>query len=377
MGAVLAVLEVAATIVLEAAKLVYFFLIIVPLSGGLIAVRDEMSDTVSPYMPTIAVKCDKTEYQDQLKGQKIDIKWWNRQTGEAWACWRGHEGNCGKMQGLWLYCWDWSASTVPDDVPKLGFEGMQTYTPNGTVFIKTPQGDGPVDATWLAPIAGDCKYWDEGWKWPKEAEHFEHTNVTALADMYREQEWMPPTKKIPNLGPHQPYKTVSRRDHEASKLEIDEHFSKLPRRAVSDAVEAFAADGAALLHRSLQQRSEKNEGRAGEDGTHEMLQRAFASILEAHANEPQTHSLWKRIVGAATGDSGAVPADTALDHLTDALIARSHDNDKERMETFTISGLFHAITNRAQRGKPIGEAEFRALARVWERVFKEENGARR
>lgn len=136
-------------------------------------------------------------------------------------------------------------------------------------------------------------------------------------------------------------------------------------------------DGAALLHRSIRQRSAKAVGQEGEDGTHEKLHRAIGTILEAHAREPQTHSFWKRVVGKMTGDFGALPADTAIDQLTDALMAGSHEHDKRRMETFVISSVFQAITDRAQRGDPIGEAEFRALARVWERVLQEDNGARR
>lgn len=144
MGAVLACLIPTALIIWEIPKLLYFFLILVPFSG-LLWRRDD-DPRISPYMPTIAFKCKTPEYQDEFKDQKIDIQWWNRQTGEAWACWRGHEGQCGMMQGLWLYCWDWSESGVPDDLPKLGFEGLQPYTPNGTVFIKTPKGNGPVHA---------------------------------------------------------------------------------------------------------------------------------------------------------------------------------------------------------------------------------------
>ncbi|KAK4546122.1 hypothetical protein LTR36_002259 [Oleoguttula mirabilis] len=378
MGAVLSVITAVAVFALEIVKLSYFFLIIVPLSGfGIGALRrDDLSSSVSPYMPTIAVKCDGTDYQDQLQGQKIDIQQWNRQTGEAWACWREHEGSCGMMRGLWLYCWDWSESGVPDDVPKLGFDGMDTYTPNGTLFIKTPNGDGPVNATWIAPIAGDCKYWDEGWKWPEHKEEWEHTNVTVVSDLYLGNEWMPPKKKIPNLGP-EPGSVVARRNVGRSDLSMDEHFSKLPRRGTGAALEAFAADGAALLHRSLQQRSDPAVSRESGDGTHQLLSRAFASIFEAHASEPQMRSFWKRLVGQMTGDSADVPADTVLDHLTDALVSRSHDHDKRRMETFAISGVFQAITDRAQRGESMGEAEFRAVARVWERVFNEDNGARR
>lgn len=230
--------------------------------------------------------------------------------------------------------------------------------------------------TWVAPLAGDCKYWDKNWKWREHKQEWEHTSVTNLTKSFYKEQWSPPTRKIPNLGPHQPGTVVSRRDIRHLDVQVENHFSKLPRRDTGSAVKSFATDGAALLHRSIQSRASRSEGEEN-SGTHQTLSRAFASILEAHASETDGTSLWKRMFSRITGGTAFVPADTVLDHLSDALIAGSHDDDKRRMETFAISGVFHAVTDRVKNGATVGEAEFRALARMWERVFGEEYGARR
>ena len=110
---------------------------------GLIVLRDEPTGSVNLYAPTLAAKFDTRLYGRQLEGQQMEMKWWDRHTGEAYVCWKDHPENCGTIYNLFLFCWDWRQSGVPGDIPRHGYSSMETYTPNGTVSMKMPLGDGP------------------------------------------------------------------------------------------------------------------------------------------------------------------------------------------------------------------------------------------
>ena len=241
---------------------------------------------------------------------------------------------------------------MPDDIPKHGFPGLEAYTPNGTLSMKSPLGEGPFSATWAAPIAGECKYWDQDWRFQKEK--WEHTDVQSLTSSFSRENWMPPVKKVPDLGPSQP---VSARD---VSLRIEEHFSKLPRRNDEQEVDRFAEEGAALLHSSL---SHPNAS----VGTHELLQRAFTSVLEAH--DASGGGLWKRLIKGSFA-----PIDEVLDSLSSALVTSAHDEDKGKLETYTISATVQAVAVRAKNGAA-GDGDFYATAKVWERIFGPDEAA--
>lgn len=130
----------------------YFFLIIVPISCfGLVRRDDDGASSgggvpgLNTFVPTIVALCPDKKYEPQLQGQAVELEWWNRTSGEARVCWKGHQDRCGRMHGLFLYCWDWSASGVPDAIPKVGFAGQDPYTPNGTISIRMPNGEGPLN----------------------------------------------------------------------------------------------------------------------------------------------------------------------------------------------------------------------------------------
>jgi len=213
--------------------------------------------------------------------------------------------------------------------------------------MKSPLGEGPISATWAAPIAGECKYWDKDWRFQKEK--WEHTDVQSLTSSFSEEQWMPPVKKVPDLAPSQP---VSSRHTRLRSVE--EHFSKLPRRNAMAEVEQYAEEGAVLLHRSLVQPN-------ASEGTHELLQRAFLSVFEAH--DASSGSLWKRWTRRTTAS-----ADQVLDSLSSAFVTSAHDEDKGKLETYAVSAIVQAIAGRAKNGAA-GEADFYAMARVWERIF--------
>lgn len=127
---------------------VFFFLIIIPISmGGLVRRDGDTLPATNVFVPAIVVKCPGNwqKYEAQLKGQEIEIEWWNRTSGEARVCWKDFPQRCGEMKGFSLFCWDWSESGVPDDVPKRGWEGLEAYTPNGTIKMVMPDGGGPVE----------------------------------------------------------------------------------------------------------------------------------------------------------------------------------------------------------------------------------------
>jgi len=115
-----------------------------PTAGAGALRRGEPALTVNPFAPSIAAKFDNGRlYARQLKDQRMEMKWWDLATGEAQICWKDHPDHCGSIYNLFLFCWDWRFSNVPDDIPRRGYQGMEAWTPNGTLSMRMPFGDGP------------------------------------------------------------------------------------------------------------------------------------------------------------------------------------------------------------------------------------------
>ncbi|KAI7202325.1 hypothetical protein KC316_g2776 [Hortaea werneckii] len=338
----------------------YFFLVIIPISmGGLVKRGAGDTDSSLPvatnvFVPAIVVKCpgDRRKYGAQLKGQEMEIEWWNRTSGEARVCWKDSPQQCGEMKGVFLFCRDWSESGVPDDIPKRGWVGMEAYTPNGTISMVMPDGKGPVEMTWAAPIAGECKYWDRDWRFKKEA--WQHTDTKYLTESFKEEKWMPPKKKIPNLGPLPPRE--KEKNKYTAKRSIAEHFSRLPRRDVEMELDEFASHGASLIQSLIERRS----GEA-ESGTHSALQEAFGVLLETHSEAYR--GLWKRITAPKP-----VPAAKLIKGLSRALVENAHDEDKGKLGAFVVGAVVQVITDRAETGRA-GSDEFFAMDHVFEQIF--------
>ncbi|KAI7189454.1 hypothetical protein KC343_g11944 [Hortaea werneckii] len=338
-------------------EFVYFFLIIIPISmGGL--VKREDGDTLStvatnPFAPAIVVKCpaDRKKYAAQLKDQEIEIEWWNRTSGEARVCWKDFPQRCGEMKGVFLFCWDWSESGVPADVPKRGWEGLEAYTPNGTIRMVMPDGGGPVEMTWAAPIAGECKYWDRDWKFKKEA--WQHSDTEYLTESFKAEKWMPPKKKIPNLGP---LPALEKEEKHTAKRSIAEHFLRLPRTNAEIELDEFASHGALLIQSMIERRSGEPES-----GTHTALQEAFSVLLETHSEAYR--GLWKRVTAPKP-----VPAAKLIRRMSRALMENVHGEDKDKLGAFVVGAVVQVITDRARTGRA-GSEEFLAMDYVFEQIF--------
>ncbi|KAI6818195.1 hypothetical protein KC332_g8971 [Hortaea werneckii] len=331
----------------------YFFLIIIPISmGGLVKRGDgDVLPSTNVFVPAIVVKCPvavkhRKKFETQLKGQEIEIEWWNRTSGEGRVCWKEFPERCGEMKGVFLFCWDWAESGVPDDVPKRGWAGLETYTPNGTISMVMPDGRGPVEMTWAAPIAGECKYWDRDWKFKKES--WQHTDAEYLTKSFKEEKWMPPKKKIPNLGPLPPRETEKKH---TTKRSIAEHFSRLPRRDVQIELDKFASDGASLVQSLIERRS----GEA-ESGTHTALQEAIGVLLETHSEAYR--GLWKRVIAPKP-----VPVAKLIKRLSHALVENAHHEDENKLGAFVVG----AVVDRAKTGRA-GSEEFLAMDYVFEQI---------
>ncbi|GAB1737668.1 hypothetical protein NU219Hw_g2082t1 [Hortaea werneckii] len=337
----------------------YFFLITIPISmGGLVkrgggGAGGSLPLATNAFVPAIVVKCPGDRRKDgaQLQGQEMAIEWWNRTSGEARVCWKDFPRRCGEMKGFFLFCWDWSESGVPDDVPKRGWAGMEAYTPNGTISMVMPDGGGPVEMTWAAPIAGECKYWDRDWKFKKEA--WQHTDTKYLTESFKEEKWMPPKKTIPNLGPLPPREKEKKH---TAKRSIAEHFSRLPRRDVEVELNEFAFRGASLIQSLIERLS-----RDAEIGTHSALQEAFGAILETHSEAYR--GLWKRITAPKP-----VPAAKLIKGMSRALMENAHDEDKGKLGAFVVGAVVQVITDRAKAGRA-GSEDFLAMDHVFEQIF--------
>ncbi|KAI7541913.1 hypothetical protein KC331_g8288 [Hortaea werneckii] len=338
----------------------YFFLIIIPISMGGLVKRGGDADTLpiatNVFVPAIVVKCpgDRKKYGAQLQGQEMEIEWWNRTSGEARVCWKEFPQRCGEMKGFFLFCWDWSESGVPDDIPKRGWAGMEAYTPNGTISMVMPDGRGPVEMTWAAPIAGECKYWDRDWKFKKES--WQHTDTKYLTDSFKEEKWMPPKKNVPNLGPLPPREKEKKKKKHTAKRSIAEHFSRLPRRDAEIELDEFASQGASLIQSLI----ERQSGEA-ESGTHSALQEAFGALLETHSEAYR--GLWKHITAPKP-----VPAAKLIKGLSRALVENAHDEDKDKLGAFIVGAVMQAITDRAKTGRA-GSEEFFAMDHMFEQIF--------
>ncbi|KAI7158072.1 hypothetical protein KC349_g5113 [Hortaea werneckii] len=301
----------------------YFFLIIIPISMGGLVKRGGDADTLpiatNVFVPAIVVKCpgDRKKYGAQLQGQEMEIEWWNRTSGEARVCWKEFPQRCGEMKGFFLFCWDWSESGVPDDIPKR-----------------------------------ECKYWDREWKFKKES--WQHTDTKYLTESFKEEKWMPPKKEIPNLGPLPP-REKEKKKHTA-KRSIAEHFSRLPRRDFEVELNEFASHGASLIQSLI----ERQSGEA-ESGTHGALQEAFGVLLETHSEAYR--GLWKRIAAPKPA-----PAAKLIKDLSRALADNAHDEDKGKLGAFVVGAVVQAITNRAKTGR-VGSEEFFAMDHVFEQIF--------
>ncbi|KAK4543011.1 hypothetical protein LTR36_006009 [Oleoguttula mirabilis] len=346
--------------VLSVLQFVFEFVVIWTfILGGkifLLIPRDGPMDHVDPFYARFMVRSEEGMEGDDVEGHRIAVKWWNRGSGEAYVCWATENGtvsdNCGKMHNLYLYCWDWSDTGVPGDIAKVGNNKVQTFTPNGTIHINTPKGAGPITGTWAAPITGDCRRWDDDWKWAKP--EWEHSNVTTLAADFSEEEWMPPKAVIPNLGPSPNGRTFATRDAVDGDVLVS-HFSKLPRRNAESALEAFSVDGAALVHQQMRYRDPLES-----EATSQIMHRAFSSLLEAQ----DTHNtLWKRITRRK-----AVSADALINAVHDAMLAGVHDEDKRKMETFALGAVVDAVFTRVHGGRA-GQPDGEAMGWVWERIF--------
>jgi len=89
----------------------------------------------------MVVRLDDGQDPPDMSGQGVNLKWWNRRTGDAYVCWKDEPDYCGNVTQFFLSCYDWSESRVPDDIPKLPWADGP-FTPNGTVTMELPDGTG-------------------------------------------------------------------------------------------------------------------------------------------------------------------------------------------------------------------------------------------
>ena len=74
-----------------------------------------------------------------LEGNEVEMKWWDRATGDAYVCWKDNPDYCGDVSQPFLDCYDWSERGVSDETPKLP-RANGSFTPNGTLPLPCRTG---------------------------------------------------------------------------------------------------------------------------------------------------------------------------------------------------------------------------------------------
>jgi len=244
-------------------------------------------------------------------------------------------------------------------------------------------------STWAAPIAGDCRYWDEDYTFPKEDEKW--NDDANLEQAFREDEWMPPKVAIPDLAPEMnvtvqvqtawvdqdnepvavndetvwvdqdgvPVKNATSGTHQNSgpvqNATNMTQLAQLPRKRSATALTAYAKQGAMLVHEHLRSNDSV--------GFHKTMQQAMMAVLDAHDEHVVTRTLWKRLTQPAV-ERGHVVAEK----LADAIIDQAHPEHQRRMEAYAIGAAFDAVHTRMKQDKG-GAEDARLMGRMWDRIF--------
>ncbi|KAK5136877.1 hypothetical protein LTR08_001799 [Meristemomyces frigidus] len=244
-----------------------------------------------------------------------------------------------------------------------------TKTPHGTFSLRVMGKDTAKknlgqdllydlpDARWAAPIAADCRYWDGDWS----------MNVNQSLPRVVISEDQPIVVNTPD-GPASPTKQtaylvgttvdVARRSLAGREMIMADYFGVLPLRNSLASLDAFAKEGAMVLHNHL--RSDASVG------PFLALQRVTMALLLAD----DTHNKrWKRAVPFVNAPADA---DHVFERLAKHLVDQTHDSDKRRVEVFATHAMISGLTQHAVRRGQTGQVDGRLAEHMWTRIEAED-----
>ncbi|KAK5126719.1 hypothetical protein LTR85_009653 [Meristemomyces frigidus] len=319
-----------------------------------------------PLVPKIYVRIPESSgaSMNAINGKSLFLKDWNKETGVAHACWDYDPQTCSILQDFRTHCYDWTNTTVSNDIPKYMVNG--TYTPHGDVDFHVKVGEihyFPPCAQWAAPIAADCRYWDESWKQKNNTNTSIEIPDIGHTGLETPDGFQAPTNSTPNLLGKKIHITSPRSLDDQQTARLEDFFLSIPHRSATDDIEVFAKQGAMVLRDHL---------RSGiSDGTFLALHRATTALLRT---DDAHNKLWKRAVPFVK-----VPADA--DHLVEALmkhvVDQAHNDDKMRMEAFATNAMMEAVTRRVVDNGKARRVDVRLINRAWDKIDHKGGGCYR
>ncbi|KAK4547192.1 hypothetical protein LTR36_001413 [Oleoguttula mirabilis] len=315
-----------------------------------------------PLIPKIYVRVPNLypTLQDDISGKSLSLRDWDKQSGIAHACWDDDPETCSLLHDFQYdaddtHCYDWTKTTVSDDIPKYMANG--TLTPHGVVDFHIKVGIVdilPPNSQWAAPIAADCRYWDEDWHQKNETVAGGRITIPDIGPIKIEvpDGIQVPTNSTPDLV-GQAIQVTGRRSL-AGPASLVDFFSSIPRRRATDEIDRFAKQGAMVLHDHL--RSDTSAG------TFLALHRAATALLRT---DDKHNKLWKRAVPFVKAPADA---DHVIEALINHVIDQTHDNDKMRMEAFATHAMMEAVVQRVAYSGQAQMVDVRLMNRAWERI---------